>query len=70
MDDLLRGGMLRRLAVVTYSGRVHVAAPLAERHDDDAVGVLRALPFRLGHGRNISGALRLTRTQVACLYTC
>ena len=60
VDDLRRRKVVRRVAVVAYSSHVHVALPLA----DHRLGVLTSLPFSLGHGRNISGALRLTRTEV------
>ena len=60
VDELRRRDVVRRLAVVTYTGRVHVALPLDDHHLD----VITSLPFIVGHGRNVSGALRVTRTQV------
>ena len=62
VDELRRRDIVQRLAVVTYTGRVHVALPLAD-HDFD---VITSLPFIVGPGRNVSGALRVTRTQVRC----
>ena len=60
VDALRHRDVIGRVAVVTYSGRVQVALPL-DHHDADR---LTSLPFTLGHGRNVSGALRLSRTQV------
>ena len=60
VDDLRRCNLVRRVAVVTYSGRVYTALTLAD-HDGNAI---KSLPFVAGHGRNVSGALRVTRTQV------
>jgi len=60
VDELRRRDIVQRLAVVTYTGRVHVALPLDHHHLD----TITSLPFTIGPGRNISGALRLTRTEV------
>jgi len=58
---LRRRNVLSRVAVVTYNQRARVALPLA----DNDVNQVTSLPLTSGHGRNVSGALRLTRTSVS-----
>ena len=58
---LRRRDVLSRVAVVTYNQRARVALPLA----DNDLNTLTSLPLRSGHGRNVAGALRLTRTSVS-----
>jgi len=61
VSDLRRRDVVSRFAVVTYSQRAHLALSLT--HGD--VNELTSLSLSSGHGRNISGALRLTRTAVS-----
>jgi len=59
--ELRRRNVVSRIAVITYSHRASVALPLAD-HDVNDLAALSRTP---GWGRNVSGALRLTRTSVS-----
>ena len=64
VDVLRRRDVARRVGVVTYSTRVVVDLPPGNHHLD----AFTSLPYTpVQHGRNISGALRLTRTEVQVL---
>ena len=59
--DLRRRNVVSRIAAVTFSYRARVALSLANHHHN----LLTTLPFTYAHGRNTSGALRLTGTSVS-----
>jgi len=62
--DLRRRDVVSRVAVVTYTQRAHLALSLSNADVND----LTSLPFSSGHGRNVAGALRLTRTSVSACF--
>jgi len=59
--DLRRRDVVDRVAVVTYSQRAHLALSLGYADANQ----LTSLSLTSGHGRNVAGALRLTRTSVS-----
>ena len=62
--DLRRRGAVSRVAVVTFADRAQVALPLIDRDVTHLTSLLTSLPLNSGNKRNVSGALRLTRTSV------